>query len=102
MAEGRLEYLDLSLNQRTAKLCARQGMSDSEIMAAQVDSFAASGLENGLEFDDYVIEPYKEFLAGHSTFVLTAKPDKPIALSQIELYKPSDVPALLNLVGAVE
>ena len=61
----------------------------------------ASGLENGIEFDEYVVEPYKEFLAGKSTFVLTAKPNQPINLSQIDLYKPSDVPALLNLSGEV-
>ena len=101
MAEGRLEYLDRSLNERTAKLCAREGLSDSEILLAQLDAFAASGLENGIEFDDYVIAPYKEFLAGKSTFVLTAKPNEPINLSQIDLYKPSDVPALLNLSGEV-
>lgn len=101
MTEGRLEYRDLSLNERTAKLCARQGLSESEILLAQLDAFTASGLENGLEFDDYVIGPYKEFLAGKSTFVLTAKPNQPISLTQIDLYKPSDVPALLNLSGEV-
>ncbi len=101
MTEGRLEYRDLSLNERTAKLCARQGLSESEILLAQLDAFMASGLENGLEFDDYVIGPYKEFLAGNSTFVLTAKPNEPISLTQIDLYKPSDVPALLNLSGEV-
>jgi len=101
MSEGRIEYLDLSLNERTAELCARQGLSDSEILVAQVDAFAASGLESGLEFDDYVIEPYKEFLSGKSTFVLTARPNKPVSLTQIGLYKPSDVPALLNLEGEV-
>lgn len=101
MAEGRLEYVDLSLNQRTAELCARQGLTESEIQLAQLDSFVASGLENGIEFDEYVVEPYKEFLAGKSTFVLTAKPSEPINLSQIDLYKPSDVPALLNLSGEV-
>ena len=99
MVEGRLEYLDQSLNERTAKLCARKGLSDSEIELAQLDAFSNSGLENGIQFDEYVIEPYKEFLAGKSTFVLTAKPGEPINLSQIGLYKPSDVPALLNLSG---
>ena len=102
IAEGRIEYLDLSLNQRSAKFCARQGLSAQEILAAQVDAFAASGRQNGVEFDDYVMEPYKEFLAGKSTFILTAKPSKPVNLSQIDLYKPSDVPALLNLVGEVQ
>lgn len=48
------------------------------------------------------MEPYKEFLAGKSTFILTAKPSNPVNLSEIDLYKPSDVPALLNLVGEVQ
>ena len=99
MVEGRLEYLDQSLNERTSRLCAHKGLSDGEIEFAHIDALLASGLENGIEFDDYVIGPYKEFLAGKSTFVLTAKPSEPINLSQIDLYKPSDVPALLNLSG---
>ncbi len=47
------------------------------------------------------MEPYKEFLAGNSTFILTAKPSKPVSLTQIDLYNPADVPALLNLSGEV-
>ncbi len=101
LSEGRLEYVDHSLNSRTAKLCAQEGLSDSEIQLAQLDAFSASGLENGIEFDEYVVEPYKEFLSGKSTFIITAKPNEPINLSQIDMYKPSDVPALLNLSGEV-
>jgi hypothetical protein len=102
MVEGRLEYLDQSLNERTARLCTQKGLSDSEVEFAQLDAFSNSGLENGIEFDDHIMEPYKEFLAGKSSFVLTAKPGEPIALSQIGLYKPSDVPALLNLSGEAQ
>ena len=47
-----------------------------------------------------MLDPYKEFLKGKSTLVVTAKPNEPIAFSQIDLYKPSDVPALLNLAAA--
>lgn len=99
MVEGRFEFLDQSLNERTAGLCARKGLSDSETELAHLDALMSSGLEIGIAFDDYVIGPYKEFLAGKSTFVLTARPSEPISLSQIGLYKPSDVPALLNLSG---
>ena len=99
MVEGRLEYRDRSFNERTARLCERHGLTEAEIELAHVDALQSSGLENGIEFDEYVIGPYKEFLAGKSTFVLTAKPNDPVSLSQIGLYKPSDVPALLNLSG---
>lgn len=99
MVEGRLQYLDRSLNGRTAEYCARQGLSDVEIVDAQLVTLRESGLDAGIEFDEYVIEPYREFLAGKSIFILTAKPSEPVSLSQIDLYKPSDVPALLNLAG---
>jgi len=51
----------------------------------------------GIEFDEYVVDPYTEFLGGKSRLVITAKPNEPVSISQIGLYKPSDVPALLDL-----
>ncbi len=47
------------------------------------------------------MEPYEKFLSGGSTFIVTARPTNPIILSQITLYKPTDVPALLNLSAEV-
>lgn len=43
------------------------------------------------------MDPYREFLNGKPTFIISAQPTKPVNLSQIGLYKPTDVPALLNL-----
>ena len=97
MKSMRLEYTDRSLNERIHKNCARRGLSDEEIITAQIETFKQVGLENGIEFDDYVLSPYVEFLKGKDTLVITADPREPIALSQIDLYKPSDVPALLQL-----
>ena len=71
------------------------------MIAAELDAFKAAGMQNGVAFDEYVLGPYEEFLNGGSKFVLTAKPTEPIALSHIDLYKPSDVPALLNLSAEV-
>jgi hypothetical protein len=48
-----------------------------------------------------MIEPYEEFLAGKDTIVVTARPNEPINMTQIDLYKPEDVPALLNLEASV-
>ena len=62
-----------------------------------MDTFKFYGESNGIVFDEYMLEPYAEFLAGKSRIEITAKPNEPIALSQIDLYKASDVPALLNL-----
>jgi hypothetical protein len=97
LASMRVKMTDRSLNGRVVDYCSRRGLSPEEILKAQLDSFKFVGEENGIEFDEYVLDPYKEFLAGKSTLIFTARPNEPIAISQIDLYKPSDVPALLNL-----
>ena len=97
LVEGQLQYTDKSLNDRIRKNCERAGLDADQIVAAQIEAFSYDAEELGIVYDEYVLEPYKEFLAGKSVFVMTAKPTEPIAFSQIDLYKPSDVPALLNL-----
>jgi hypothetical protein len=97
MSDLRIEYVDRSLNQRIRKYCTRKGLSDEEIFAAQMEAFRFMGEANGIVFDEYMTEPYKDFLAGKPLLVITAKPSEPISLSQLKLYKPSDVPALLDL-----
>jgi len=97
LISARLEYEDLSFNERTNQLCADNGLSEEQIIAAKIDTLNAFGAESGVVFDELITEPYREFLAGKSTFVLTSRPNEPVDLSQIGLYKPSDVPALLNL-----
>lgn len=92
-----LEYTDQSLNGRIAEYCARLGLTPEQTLQAQMDAFQFYGASNGIEFDEYLLEPYKEFLGGKSSIIFTAKPHEPVAMSQIDLYKPSDVPALLNL-----
>ncbi len=102
MIDGRIEYEDNSLIERTRTHCRRQGLSDDDVLIAEMDSFKAAGLQNGIAFDEYVLIPYQKFLAGASKFIMTAQPNKPINLSQIDLYKPTDVPALLNLSAEVQ
>ncbi len=93
----RIEYTDDSLNQRVEKYCGRLGLSDDDIIRAQLDNLSFFGKQNGIEFDEYVIDPFTEFLGGKSTLIVTAKPSEPVSISQISLYHPSDVPALLDL-----
>ncbi|MDX1516636.1 MAG: hypothetical protein R3288_07345 [Woeseiaceae bacterium] len=97
MAEMRIEYVDRSMRDRIAEYCARRGLTPEQTLEAQLDAFRFFGRESGIEFDDYVMGPYREFLGGKNTLVVTASPIEPVALSQISLYKPSDVPALLQL-----
>ena len=97
LSSMQVELTDRSLNKRVFEYCSQRGLSENEIMQAQLDSFMFIGQENGIEFDEYLIDPYMEFIGGKSVLIVTAKPNEPIAMSQIDLYKPSDVPALLNL-----
>lgn len=99
LRDMRVEFTDRSLNDRVTKYCRKLGLSAAETLKAQIDSFKFVGESNGIEFDQYMLDPYKEFILGKSTFVVTAKPNEPIAFSQIDLYKASDVPALLNLAA---
>jgi hypothetical protein len=99
LSDMRVEFTDRSLNGRVVKYCGELGLSPQETFAAQLDSLKFVGEENGIEFDEYLIEPFKEFIKGKQTLVITARPNEPVAFSQIDLYKPSDVPALLNLAA---
>lgn len=97
LADLRLQFTDRSLNDRVEKYCRLRGLSAEETLKAQMDAFKYSGQYNGIEFDEFMLDPYAEFLAGKSTLEVTAQPNEPVAFSQIDLYKASDVPALLNL-----
>jgi hypothetical protein len=97
LSRMQLELTDRSLNQRVKDHCNARGLTDEEILQAQLEALEFFGETNGIVFDEYVITPYKEYLGGKSTLIVTAQPTEPLNLSQIALYKPSDVPALLNL-----
>jgi hypothetical protein len=97
LSDMTIDYTDRSLNDRVRKYCSRLGLTNSQTLQAQMDAFKFYGESNGIIFDEYMLEPYAEFLGGKNRIVITAKPNEPIAMSQISLYKASDVPALLNL-----
>ena len=97
MAEMQIEYTDRSLNGRMARYCASLGLTEEQVQTAMIESFRFFGTQQGIEFDEYVMEPYADFLDGKQTFIVTASPREPVTISQIGLYKPSDVPALLEL-----
>jgi len=102
LAAMRIEVTDRSLNRRIEKYCTELGLSPEQIERAHLDSLAYIGEQFGIEFDEYVIEPYRQFIAGKSTFIATVKPRRPLYLSRIENYRPSDVPALLNLEAVAQ
>ncbi|HEX5786859.1 MAG TPA: hypothetical protein VFY03_01670 [Woeseiaceae bacterium] len=95
-----IEYTDRSLNGRVTKYCESLGLTAGQVLQAQLDALHYFGEANGITFDEYFIEPYKEFLGGKSTIIVSAQPDKPLPISQLGLYNPKDVPALLNLTAS--
>lgn len=99
MSDLRVEYADRSLNDRVRKYCKSFGLTEQEIFAAQMDAFEFMGEVNGIVFDEYMVGPYEEFLRGKTSLVITARPSEPVTLSQLKLYKPTDVPALLDLTA---
>ena len=102
LSDLEIVYTDMSLNSRVRKLCTEKGLSPDEVLAAQLETFKFYGESNGIVFDEFILDPYREFLEGKSTLKITAQPNSPVAMSQLSLYKPSDVPALLNLAASVE
>ena len=88
---------DNSLNQRTVKYCTELGLTSAQILRAHINALQYAGSTIGIKFDEHVVEPYKQYLTDKSTFVATARPRKLVDLSSISQYKPSDMPALLNL-----
>jgi hypothetical protein len=99
LSELKLVLTDRSINERVSKYCEQLGLSPEETLQARLDALHFLGESNGIVFDEYVIDPYKEYLAGKTNLVVTAEPWNPVNLTQIGLYKPSDVSALLNLTA---
>jgi hypothetical protein len=99
LAGARLDYVDRSLNERIVKHCADQQVTREDVIAAQVREIQSAARERGVELDAMLIEPYTDFLLGKQRFTLTSAPPKPVDLTQVSLYKPSDVPNLLNLTA---
>jgi len=102
MSDLTLKITDRSLNERVEKYCTKLGLTPAQILAAHLNALQYRGKQHGIEFDEYVLDPYKEFLAGKPTLIVTAKPREPLDLNRIKKYKPIDVPALLNLEATAQ
>jgi hypothetical protein len=97
LAGGRLDYVDRSWNERVMKHCNELDVTAEDVIAAQLREAHRLARENGMELDELIIQPYTDFLLGKQRFTLIAEPVRPVDLTQLSLYKPSDVPNLLNL-----
>jgi hypothetical protein len=99
LVAARLDYVDRSLNDRIVRHCAEQQVTREDVIAAQVREIQALARDNGMELDAPLLEPYMDFLQGKQRFTLISAPPRPIDLTRVSLYKPSDVPNLLNLTA---
>jgi hypothetical protein len=98
-AGGRIDYVDRSLNGRIMKHCAEQQVAPEDVIAAQLRELQAFARQSGVELDAPLIAPYTDFLQGKQRFTLISAPHNPVDLTRVSLYKPSDVPNLLNLTA---
>jgi hypothetical protein len=99
LAGGRLDYVDRSLNDRIMKYCTGLDISTEDVLAAQLREAHRVARQYGMELDELIIQPYTDFLLGQQRFTLMSQPPRPVDLTQLRLYKPSDVPNLLNLTA---
>lgn len=96
---GRVDYVDRSLNGRIMTYCAEQQVTPEDVIAVQLREVHDLARQSGMELDALIIQPYTDFLLGKQRFTLISQPPKPIDLTRLSLYKPSDVPNLLNLTA---
>lgn len=100
LVEARMDYVDRSLNDRVLAHCKDVHSLDPELVAAaQIEELKTVARGAGMELDGLILDPYSDFLLGKDRFTVTAKPLRPVDLTQLTLYKPSDVPNLLNLMA---
>jgi hypothetical protein len=99
LVAGRVDYVDQSLNGRIIKYCTELEVTPEDVIAAQLREVQTLAHDNGMELDALILQPYTDFLLGKQRFTLIAKPPRPVDLTQLSLYKPSDVPNLLNLTA---
>jgi len=99
LAGGRIDYVDRSLNDRIMKYCTELEVTPEDVIAAQLREVHTLARDYGMELDALIIQPYTDFLLGKQRFTLIAQPPRPVDLTQLSLYKPSDVPNLLNLTA---
>jgi hypothetical protein len=100
LIEGRMDYVDRSMHARVMKHCTEvRGVPADRVVAAQLLELQTIARDSGMELDKLILDPYTEFITGKQRFTVTAKPIRPVDLTQLNLYKPSDVPHLLNLMA---
>ena len=94
---------DDSLMDRISAHCTESGeLRAEEVTDAHLEHFVEVMSESGIVPDEPLLAAYRDYVDSPGTFVMTAAPRQPVDLTQLQFYKSSDVPDLLNLNARVE
>lgn len=89
---------DHSAMQRSLARCEALGVDRDVAKQVWVDYFLADLAEAGFVADERLIEPLRAGIeAEHTWFRVIGAPSGPVDLTRLNLYKPSDLPALLGV-----
>lgn len=96
--EASVEYQDESYVSRLFKMFAQQNNQDVDAFRkALVNGLAADFSDKQVKLDADSIKSLQSFLADPKQLFLTMYPYQPVGIESIKMYKPGDVPMLLNL-----
>ena len=98
LAHAELRLKDSGYYGRIADYCQKaDGLAREEVIellaAVFVDYFSDLPMQPNAE----MVASYRQFVTSGSEFVIAARPVEPAKLSNLALYAPDDIPALLNL-----
>lgn len=96
--EAKLEYHDNSYVNRLFKIFAAQNNMDVSAYRKQVIGNLASDLNSRqIKLGQDSVNNLKNFLSDPKQLIVTMYPYEPVGIESVKLYKPGDVPMLLNL-----
>jgi len=96
--EARIEYTDESYIQRLYKMFATRNNENidtyrKKVIASMETQISDNRIKLGKESQDNL----KSFITDPKRLIITMYPYEPVGIQSIKLYKPGDVPLLLNL-----
>jgi hypothetical protein len=96
--EAKLEYFDDSYISRLFKMFAKENNEDVATYRKQViDNLASNFSAKQIKLGKDSVANLKTFLQDPRHLIMTVYPYEPVGIQSIKLYKPGDVPLLLNL-----
>ena len=96
--EAKIEYLDESYVNRLFKMFATNKQEDVDAFRKSlVASLAGDFTSKQIKLGEDSVKNLKDFLQDPRRLIITMYPYEPVGIESIKLYKPGDVPMLLNL-----